>query len=105
MLFPQELSTLFQIISNDNQTFETIFDSFNKSFDKQNQFKVGIAIYFLLKDNLLNITKKIISYYILYTFNIENKISNNPFLQIILGIISITKNKVEQNFLTDLLYN
>ena len=105
MLSSQELSTLFQIISDDNQTFETIFDSFNKSFDKSNQFKVGTTLCFLLKDNLLNISQKIISYYILYTFKAEDKLVNNPYLQIILEIIKTTNNKVEQNFLTDFLYN
>ena len=105
MLSTQELSTLFQIISDDNQTFETIFDSFNKSFDKSNQFKVGASLCILLKDNLLNITQKIISYYILYTFTTEDKIINNPFLPIILEIVKNTKNKIEQNFLTDFLYN
>lgn len=105
MLSSKDLTLLYQIISDENQTFENITESFNKSFDKSTQFKAGTALCFLLKDNILNLHQRIISYYILYNFKTEEKIETNPFLPIILEIIQITKNKTEQNFLFCFLYN
>ena len=105
MLSPQDLSSLYQIISDDNHTFESISETFNKHFDKSNQLKAGTVLSILLKDNLLNTVQKIISYFILYTFTEDKKIDTNPFLPIILEIIQNTKNKIEQNFLCDFLYN
>ena len=105
MLSSQDLSTLYQIINDENQTFENIGDNFRKAFDKSNQFKAGTTLCFLLKDNLLNIQQRIISFYILYILKTGEKIETNPFLPIILEIIQTSKNKIEQNFLFDFLYN
>ena len=65
MLSSQELSSLYQIISDDNQTFESISESFTKSF-KSNQLKAGTALSILLKDNVLNTVQKIISYFFIF---------------------------------------
>lgn len=105
MLSSQDLSTLYQIINDENQTFENIGDNFKKAFDKSNQLKAGAALCILLKDNLLNIQQRIMSYYILYILKTGEKIETNPFLPIILEIIQTSKNKIEQNFLFDFLYN
>ena len=104
MLSPQELTTLFQIISDENQTFENISETFKKSFDNSTQFKVATTLCFPLKDNLLNIQQRIISYYILYLLQIEAN-DTNLFMPIILEMAQNSKNKVEQNFLFDFLYN
>ena len=52
MLSPNELSILYSIISDETRTFETIASTFQKSFPKSDQFKVGVTIWFLLKDNV-----------------------------------------------------
>lgn len=52
MLSPNELSLLYNIISDENKTFENIAGNFQKLFPKSDQFKVGVTLWFLLKDNV-----------------------------------------------------
>jgi hypothetical protein len=52
MLNTNELSNLYTIISDENKTFESILLSFQKSFMKIEQFKVGVSLIFLIKDNV-----------------------------------------------------
>jgi len=52
MLNSNELSSLYQIISDENKSFENIAGNFQKNFQKSDQFKVGITLWFLLKDNV-----------------------------------------------------
>jgi hypothetical protein len=52
MLSQNELSILYNIISDETRTFEAIASTFQKSFAKSDQFKVGVTIWFLLKDNV-----------------------------------------------------
>lgn len=52
MLSPNELNLLYSIISDENKTFESIAGNFQKSFPKSDQFKVGVTLWFLLKDNV-----------------------------------------------------
>jgi hypothetical protein len=52
MLSPNELNLLYNIISDENKTFEVIASNFQKSFSKSEQFKVGVTLWFLLKDNV-----------------------------------------------------
>lgn len=103
MLPSNELSKLYQIISDDTPTFENISQLFKDTFSKSEQFKVGITLCILLKDNLLNIQQRIISYYILYEMKKNDKLEVNPFLPIILEMLQFSRNKTEQNFLIDFL--
>lgn len=52
MLSPNELSSLYNIISDEHKTFEVIAANFQKTFSKSDQFKVGVTLWFLLKDNV-----------------------------------------------------
>ena len=52
MLSPNELNILYNIISDDLKTFEAIATNFQKSFSKSDQFKVGVTLWFLIKDNV-----------------------------------------------------
>jgi hypothetical protein len=52
MLNTNDLSILYNLISDENKTFEGILQSFQKSFVKTDQFKVGVTLWFLLKDNV-----------------------------------------------------
>ena len=105
MLSQSELSALYKLISEDNQSFEKISESFQSIFKDENLSKVGTSIIILLKDNLLNITQKIISYYILYEITKRQKMGVNPYIPIILEMLQKSQNKNEQNFLLDFLYN
>ena len=105
MLSQKDLSLLYQIISDDNQTFKKISESFQNNFPVENHSKAGTTLAFLLSDNLLNIHQRIISYYILYDITKEEKMETNPYLPIILEMLQNSKNKNEQNFLVDFLYH
>ena len=105
MLSQSDLSLLYQIILDNSQTFEKISESFQQNFKKENHAKVGITILFLLKDNLLNIHQRIISYYILYEITKNIKIEENPYIPIILERLQKTQNRYEQKFLVDFLNN
>ena len=98
MLSQKELSLLYTIISDDNQTFEKISQSIQNIFIKENQAKVGTTLFILLKDNLLNIHQRIISYYILYDFSKNEKIESNTYAPIILELLENSKNKNEHCF-------
>lgn len=104
MLSQKELSSLYQLISDDSQTFEKISEEFFKTFKNENQSKVGMTLLFLLKDNLLNIHQRIISYYILYEISKNDKPESNPYISIILQMLEKSKNKNEKSFLVDFLY-
>ena len=105
MLTQKEISLLYQIISEDNQTFEKISEKFYNNFKEENHSKVGTTLLFLLKDNILNIQQRIISYYILYEISKNEKMESNPYLSIILEKLQNSQNKNEQKFLVDFLYN
>ena len=66
MLTQNELTTLHQIISDDSKTFESIADTFQKSFTKLDQFKVGLSLWIMIKENLLNLSQRLASFYIIY---------------------------------------
>ena len=55
MLSQKELTSLSEIIQDDFKTFESIATDFQKSFQKVEQFNVGITLWFLIKDNVRNI--------------------------------------------------
>jgi len=101
MLSQEELSTLYTIISDDNKTFEQIGSAFQKSFLKHDQFKVGIAIWFLLKDDLLNISQRLACFYVYYEMYKSETTTNSPFIPIILETLETTESNVEKKFLVE----
>ena len=105
MLSPNELSNLYKIISDENQTFESIAKLFNETFQESDQFKIAITISILIKDNLLNITQRIISYYLLYIMKQNFNFQISPFIPIILESILKSNHINEQSFIFDFLNN
>ena len=105
MLSTNELSNLYKIISDENQTFESIAQLFNETFKESDQLKIAISLCILIKDNLLNLTQRIISYYILYIMKKNFNFEISPFLPIILESIQKSNGRNEQNFLFDFLNN
>lgn len=105
MISSNGLSNLYKIISDENQTFENISQSIAESFDKSEYQKIAISLCILIKDNILNIHQRLISFYILYLIQKNDKLEISPFLPLIIETMQITKNKNEQNFLVDILFN
>lgn len=105
MLSSNELSNLYKIISDENQTFENISNSFAELFNKSDHLKIAISLCILIKDNVLNLHQRLISFYLLYFMKKNDKLEISPFLPLIIETIQSTKNKIEQNFLLDFLYN
>ena len=105
MLSSNELSNLYKIISDENQTFEKISQTFSESFGKCDQLKIATTLCILIKDNLLNVHQRLISFYILYLMKKNDNLEISPFLPLIIETIQTTKNKNEQTFLNDFLYN
>ncbi len=101
MLSPNELGLLYNIISDENKTFEVIAASFQKSFPKSDQFKVGVTLWFLLKDNLLNLSQRLASFYTLYDMYRLEKVSTTPFVPIVLETLQTSKNNIEKKLLLE----
>ena len=83
MLSPNELSTLYTIISDDSKTFEIIAQNFQKFYGKLEQFKVGITLWFLLKENLLNLIQRLSSFYLLYDIYKQEQVNTTPFIPLL----------------------
>ena len=105
MLSSNELSNLYKIISDDNQTFESISNSFGELFQEPDHMKIIMSLHILIKDNLFNTTQRIISFYILYLMKSKFNFEISPFLPLILETIQKTNHNSEQNFLIDFLNN
>lgn len=103
MLSQNELSTLYQIISDEKQTFDNISQNIHNNFTKDNITKICTTLVFLIKDNILNLHQRIISYFILYDISKKENIELNPYLSIILNMLNNSKNNCEKYFLVDFL--
>lgn len=101
MLNQEEISGLFNIISDESKTFETIGSMFQKSFQKHDQFKVGVALWYLLKDNLLNLSQRLATFYLFYEIYRNELMSYTPFIPIILETLEASTNNVEKKFLVE----
>ena len=44
MLSPSELTSLYNIISDDGKTLQNISDIFHKTYPKSEQFKLGVTL-------------------------------------------------------------
>jgi len=71
MLNQSELTTLHQIVSDDTKTFESIAQLFQEKFEKFEQFKVGLSLWIMIKQNLLSLSKVWAYFYIIY--HLKNK--------------------------------
>ena len=100
----EELSKLYSYISNPDLTFEKISKLFNEEFNNESRKKAITTIIILLKDNLINISQRIICYFILYDTSQKDKNEINPFIYIILDKLKNSNDAIEQNFLIDFLY-
>ena len=105
MISSNEFSEVFKIISDEAQTFGNIAQSYEKIFKDKDKIRIALSLCILIKDNLLNITQRIISFYIIYLMKKNLHIDIGPFLPLIIETIQTSKSVSEQNFLFDFLKN
>jgi len=98
MFSPNEKGLLYNTISDEIKTFDVIATNFQKSYQKSDQFKLGVTTKFLLKDNLLNLSGRLAACYVLYDMHRLEKVSTNPFLPIVLQTLQTSKNNIEKKF-------
>ena len=103
MLTQNELTTLHQIISDDSKTFESIADTFQKSFTKLDQFKVGLSLWIMIKENLLNLSQRLASFYIIYDMYKQEDSKTTPFVPLILECLEKSTINIEKKMLKGLI--
>ena len=96
MLTQSELSTLHQIVSDDSKTFETIAQSFQNSFQKLEQFKVGLSLWIMIKQNLLSLSQRLASFYIIYDMYKQEDSKTTPFIPLFLECLEKTNIIIEK---------
>jgi len=103
MLSSQELDTLLNLLKECNKPFESIAQSFYRSFPKSEQFKVGCVICMLLQDDLLTQTQRLVGFYLLYDIYKNETLPTTPFVPIVLETVERTGDLVERKFLLQFL--
>eukprot|EP01112_Ceratiomyxa_fruticulosa_P004056 TRINITY_DN1439_c0_g4_i1.p1 TRINITY_DN1439_c0_g4~~TRINITY_DN1439_c0_g4_i1.p1 ORF type:complete len:460 (-),score=90.73 TRINITY_DN1439_c0_g4_i1:55-1434(-) len=112
MFHPKELSTLLNLLSEDDKPFETLSTTFHRTFNKPDHFKFGCTLFYMLQDNLLRKpSHRLSAFYILYDLYKGEPLNVNPFLPIFLDTLDRNTNKkggqteqdIECNFLSQLL--
>jgi hypothetical protein len=100
MLSTKDLTTLLNLLGEDEKPFETLATTFHRTFNKTDHFKVGCAINFLLEDSLLRQTShRLVAFYILNDLYKTEPFSNNPFLLVFLDTLQKPIDPVEKQFL------
>lgn len=102
MLNPTELANLYTILSDESKTFEQIGQNFQKSFSKFDQFKTGVTIWYLIKENLINLTQRLSAFFVLSDMY-KNDSQTTPFIPLLLESLESSKINTEKKFLIDLL--
>jgi len=103
MLSPQELDTLMHLLKEASKPFESIAQSFYRSFPKADQFKVGCVICMLLQDQLLTRAQRLVGFYLLYDIYRNENLPTTPFVPIVLETVEQTEDVVERKFLLQFL--
>lgn len=104
MLSASELDALLSLLKESKKPFESIAQSFYKSFPKSEQFKVGCVICMLLQDKLLTQTQRLVGFYLLYDiYRNETSLPTTPFVPIVLETVEQTTDLVERKFLLQFL--
>ena len=103
MLTQAELTTLHQIVSDDTKTFESIAQSFQNSFEKFEQFKVGLSLWIMIKQNLLSLSQRLASFYIIYDMYKQEDSKTTPFIPLFLECLEKSTINIEKKMLKDLI--
>ena len=103
MLTQADLSTLNEIVSDETKTFENISQTFQNSFQKFEQFKVGLSLWIMIKQNLLNLSQRLASFYIIYDMYKQEDSKTTPFIPLFLECLEKTNINIEKKMLKDLI--
>ena len=103
MLTQSELTSLHQIVSDDSKTFESIAQLFQNSFEKFDQFKVGLSLWIMIKQNLLNLSQRLASFYIIYDMYKQEDSKTTPFIPLFLECLEKSTINIEKKMLKDLI--
>ena len=101
MLTQAELATLHSIVSDDTKTFESIAQSFQDAFEKFEQFKVGLSLWIMIKQNLLNLSQRLASFYLMYDMYKQEDSKTTPFVPLFLECLEKSTINVEKKMLKD----
>lgn len=101
MLNQEDLKNLYNIISDENKSFETIGNIFQKTYQKHDQFKVGVSLWYLIKDGLLTLPQRLAGFYIYYEMYKNENISYKPFIPIVLETLETSNSNIEKKFLLE----
>ena len=104
MLSSNELSNIYNLISDESITFEELISKFNTIFDSSKYFMISMTLEILIKDHHLNIFQEISSFFILYYLNKEQK-GYSTFNALAIFILNETKVKALKILLINLLQN
>ena len=106
MISQNDLSKLNQIISDDTKTFEYIASTFQKTFNKLDQFKIGLTLWVKIKENLLNLAQRLSTFYILYDMYKQEEVPTTPFVPLLLQCLETSNINIEKKMLISLIdYN
>ena len=103
MLNQSELATLHQIVSDDTKTFESIAQLFQAKFEKFEQFKVGLSLWIMIKQNLLSLSQRLASFYIIYDMYKQEDSKTTPFIPLFLECLEKSTINIEKKMLKDLI--
>ncbi|KYR01412.1 hypothetical protein DLAC_11507 [Tieghemostelium lacteum] len=68
MISSKDLVTLLSLLSEDDKSLEAVSTTFYRTFNKIDHFKIGCAIYTMMKDGFIrDPTHRLISFYILFS--------------------------------------
>ena len=84
MLSQNDLTTLNQLLGDEGKSFEAIASSFQRTFNKLDQFKIGVNLWCLIKENLLSLTQRLASFYLLYDMYKSEQVKTTPFIPLLL---------------------
>ena len=103
MLSQNDLTTLNQLLGDEGKSFEAIASSFQRTFNKLDQFKIGVNLWCLIKENLLSLTQRLASFYLLYDMYKSEQVKTTPFIPLLLESYEQSKSQCEKRLLCDLL--
>ena len=97
------MTTLHQIVSDDTKTFESIAQLFQEKFEKFEQFKVGLSLWIMIKQNLLSLSQRLASFYIIYDMYKQEDSKTTPFIPLFLECLEKSTINIEKKMLKDLI--
>jgi len=101
MLPTKDLTTLLNLLNEEEKCLEALAVGFGKAFNKNDHFKVGCAMYFMLEDGLLRkASNRLAAFFILFDMYKSEVITNNPFFPAFVDAFQKQIEPMEKQFLS-----